>query len=83
MPLARQWGAPNSHASKEIRTLENALALRYRARTRIKHAATRMLHRARTRAEAEDIKALIAAIADLDDQLEVLSSFHPNRLEAT
>jgi hypothetical protein len=66
---------------REVRTLEDALALRYRARTRIKHVATRQLHRARTREESEDIAELNLAIADLDEQLGVLAQFHPDRLE--
>ena len=77
----RRQRTANCAASREIRTLEDALALRHQARERLKHAATRMLHTARTREDAENIEALIETIAELDEMGTILQQFHPDRLE--
>ena len=64
-----------------MRECEDIRAKLNDARNHIKFTATRMLHTARTREDAENVEELIEAIADLDEAATLLMQFHPHRLE--
>lgn len=77
--MANRW-APNSKKARAIRTLEDAMACRLAAVQHIRNVTLRMVAKARTEEEAENIKELLDARIALDDQIGYLQRFHPDAL---
>jgi len=72
--------AATNDRDRERLKLEDILALLVRADNGLRIAATRMNNRVRTKNERADIIEIVNARADLQDALDLLAEFHPNRL---
>jgi len=70
--------APNGPEAQAMRTLEEAMALRVAAREHIRCVCMRMLNSARTREDQDNIRELLQAQGDLDEQGVWLGALHPH-----
>jgi hypothetical protein len=72
--------APNSPASREVRTLADALFTLGSVRLDLAIIALRIGQRAVTEAESADLQAIARVMRDLENARGYLQRLHPNRL---
>ncbi|HUT20238.1 MAG TPA: hypothetical protein VM366_13870 [Anaerolineae bacterium] len=72
--------APNSRASREVRTLEDALFTLSDVLGELDIAAMRMAQRARTEAECANLEAIARVKVKIEDARAYLQHLHPERL---
>ena len=77
--MPNRW-APNSAEGRTVRQLEDVMACRMSAEMHIRNVVTRLIQRARTLEDKENIQELLDARIALQHQKLQLADLHPDGL---